>query len=182
MKRNKWIKIVIDTIFFAIHLVVIYILIKNGRPKYDGVIGVALFYLTFNIVEKKYEVDISNHIRILIVLTMLGHSFFGRYLNLYVRTSHFDTFLHVFGTYSFTLFTYTMIEQLFNVNFAPGIKRTIFIISLGISLGSLFELVEFTGDMAFHPKRRHQVSLMDTNIDLIADVFGAVIASVKMRK
>jgi len=48
---------------------------------------------------------------------------------------------------------------------------------LGITLGTLFEIVEFAFDY-FSKSSKNQHGLADTDVDMIFNVFGAVIAGI----
>ncbi|QDR80025.1 hypothetical protein [Sporomusa termitida] len=129
--------------------------------------------------EVKYTVKIPHTIRILVLTAILSDSFFGLYMNLYTTSAIFDKLQHVFGSYTFSLFFYNLICQLTQ----PAISRTfsfIFVISLGLSIGVFYEIGEFIGDLTIKPSVPSQPSLLDTNLDLIADVIGAFIAAVHL--
>jgi hypothetical protein len=48
---------------------------------------------------------------------------------------------------------------------------------LGLSLGSLYEILEFFTDSISHPVPPSQPSLLDTDLDLVADLAGALLAA-----
>jgi hypothetical protein len=84
--------------------------------------------------------------------------------------------LHVFGTFAFTLFFFSIIHKTTRMVYSSKLYTFIFITSLGVCLGVLFELIEFTLDILF--KANNQRGLLDTNLDLIANVLGAILAGV----
>ncbi len=108
---------------------------------------------------------------------MLIHSYFGTYLNLYHKSETFDLLLHLFGTYSFTLFYYSLLNHFSPKPNSINIREIILIISLGIAIGTVFELFEFLYDLFNKPSSHSQLGLVDTNLDLIFNIIGAFLAS-----
>jgi uncharacterized membrane protein YjdF len=134
-----------------------------------------LAYLIFVYIDIVKKLNIKQYIKILITLTIILHSSLGHNLKLYIITNWFDDFLHFFGTFSFTLLIYFLIRT--TISFYSNSRAFIFILvlSLGISIGAIFEIVEFSSDVIFNTN--HQKGLTDTNLDLIFDVLGAIFAS-----
>jgi uncharacterized membrane protein YjdF len=58
----------------------------------------------------------------------------------------------------------------------PKLYAAIFVFSVGITIGAIFEIIEFTFDKAKHTKM--QKGLKDTDLDLIFDVIGSVAAAI----
>jgi len=52
------------------------------------------------------------------------------------------------------------------------------VVSLGVSLGAFYEILEFLTDIFSHPIPISQPSLLDTDLDLMGDVIGAVFAAI----
>ncbi|WP_053957655.1 hypothetical protein [Inediibacterium massiliense] len=130
-----------------------------------------LFYLHWES-QKKYTV--KSYIKILILFTIII-DLLGFSLHFYDTVYWFDKALHMFGSFSITLFSYALI-QIFWKDFSSSHMLTfIFIASLGITIGVLYEIGEFILDLIFDSK--NQNGLIDTNLDLIFDIFGAILAS-----
>lgn len=124
----------------------------------------------------KFKLEIPQYILVLIIITMLGNSFLGNYLNLYNRSKTYDRYLHAFGAFTTALYVYILINRLFNPIINPRLYETIFIISLGISIGALFEIIEFAQDS--FKKTNNQKGLKDTDLDLIFNAIGSIIAGI----
>ena len=88
-----------------------------------------------------------------------------------------DRIQHIFGTYSFTLFFFFLITQLNAKSIISKTGEFIFIVALGIALGTFVEMIEFLIDIVTTPNIPYQPSLIDTNLDLISDMVGAIIAA-----
>lgn len=145
-----------------------------------GVTASTASFILYSLLENKYRLNISNYIRANVVLTITFHNFLGKYLNLYVRSFLFDNPLHVYGNYSFTLFFYALIAQVFHPQFRSQWSKFLYIVLLGISLGLIFELGEFVLDIISQPIIPNQQGLNDTNFDMLFDLCGSIIAAVHL--
>ena len=110
------------------------------------------------------------------MIAIFGHTYFGNLLNFYNSSKHFDRYLHAFGSFSFALFVYSIIEKSINPVISSKLYSAIFVVALGISMAVVFEIIEFTHDSLLKTKK--QKGLKDTDFDLISDVIGAIIAGV----
>lgn len=166
-------------IFFLMSQVaIIFGLAGEGHFDYiRSVLGTTALWVAYTFCEVRCKIYMNNYVRILVVITLLCDGFFGYYLNLYETSFIFDKLLHVFGTYAFSLFSYILAIQLLRspVN---RLFKFIVIVCLGLSLGTIYEIMEFFTDTFFHPALVSQPSLLDTDLDLIGDVIGAVIAGI----
>lgn len=132
-----------------------------------------LLYLVLLVVEHYYKFHIENFVVVFAMLTALGHALIGQYFDIYNKSKHYDRYLHAFGSFSYALFSYSLIEK----TVAPiGSKLNLFffVTALGISLGVFLEIIEFSQDCVAGTE--NQKGLVDTNVDLIADVIGSIIA------
>ena len=55
-------------------------------------------------------------------------------------------------------------------------KEIVLFILLSTTLGTFYEIFEFLQDELFKPVVKNQPSLLDTDLDLISDVTGGIIA------
>lgn len=140
----------------------------------------AVLLLAYTLWEIKCRLYMSNYVRALIVITVVADSYAGGYLGYYMTSQIFDKALHLFGTYSFAMFFYILLAQLIIRQPVNRLFTCLFIICLGISLGVVYELLEFAVDMINKPVLPGQASLIDTDLDLAADTVGAVIAAVQL--
>jgi len=177
-KRNKLINL-ITVIFLILQILIGYGLVINnqGNNIYEVIITTA-FFIGYTFFEIKYDLYLSNYIRVLVMLTILLHNFVGNYLNFYTKSFIFDKGLHCFGTYAFTLFTYVIINE--TIKDYTNKKKSlefIFIFCIGIALGAFFEFLEFAIDLTLKPSIPAQGTLLDTNLDMIWDTVGSAIAA-----
>ncbi|QEK11740.1 hypothetical protein FQB35_04815 [Crassaminicella thermophila] len=165
-------------IFFSIIMLLIMIgfIKKKEYSCIYNLIAIYLGYLLFTYFEYKKKFHVRNSIKGLVIITAILHNLFGEYFKLYTTTKWFDKGLHLFGTFSVSLFCYSIINS--SIAFFPRSKVFIFIliVSTGITIGTLFEHLEFITDSIL--KSKTQTNLVDTDLDLIFNTLGATIAGV----
>ena len=100
----------------------------------------------------------------------------GNYLKVYNTSKYYDRFLHALGSFSFSLFYYSILTKTTTLTIEPKFYISIFVASIGISLGCIYEIYEFISDSIIKSNNQH--GLKDTNFDLISDVIGSIIAGI----
>lgn len=176
MKENKRtaLEIIILTIILSFAIAGFYM-----RKEYNYILNsimVYSIYLFFIYFEYKRNLKIQNYIRILVLATALIHNIFGQYFHLYKTTKWFDKALHVFGTFSFTLLSYSIIKLFSRILEESKVIAFIIIISIGITLGAFLENIEFALDKVMKTNNQHGMN--DINYDLIFNVLGAALAGI----
>ena len=165
-------------IFILMQFITITALAINNKMNNVGeVLFVTILFIGYIVLGKKFSFNISNYTHICLALVVIVHSLGGKYLNLYSRSVNFDSYLHIFGAYAVTLFLYTVIRNIMGVSFASKISNFLYITLLGIGIGVIFELLEFIVDITIKPPVHNQQSLIDTNLDMISDMIGSLIAA-----
>ncbi|MEG0773428.1 hypothetical protein [Clostridium sp.] len=180
---NKRVKVInlLTIIFLVIQLFIGYGLYKSGQINYlYEIIAISVLFLAYTFWEIKSNLYMSNYIRFLIMATLLAHVFIGDYLDFYSKSFIFDKALHGFGTYSFTLFSYAIINQMVTSNGSKKAYNFIFIIALGMALGQLFEFLEFAIDLTIKPSPPAQGDVFDTNLDMILNTLGSIVAALHL--
>ncbi|NSB40695.1 putative membrane protein YjdF [Clostridium saccharoperbutylacetonicum] len=112
----------------------------------------------------------------LVLISIIGNNFIGDYMDLYNSTKHYDRFLHALGSFSFALFFYSILDKLVLHITSPKYYVSIFVATIGISLGCIYEIYEFILDSTLNYNNQH--GLKDTNFDLLSDVIGSIIAAI----
>ncbi|MEY8738389.1 hypothetical protein AB9M62_01725 [Bacillales bacterium AN1005] len=177
--NNKRSRYIIDVIFITIQLICIIGLFTYGSYDYMRMaIDNLIFWIIYMIFEAKFKWNIPLYVRITAVVAISSNDFLGEYLNLYVTSFIYDRFQHVFGTYAMTLWGYFIIQQIIKVKFTEKTFIGIFIITLSVAFGGFYELLEFLEDKLYDPVIKNQPSLLDTDLDLLSDLTGGVIASI----
>lgn len=137
-----------------------------------------IFYLIFLILQYKLRFQINAFIIMLVLITFIGNNLVGQYLDLYNSSKYYDRFLHAFGSFSFSIFFYLILEKITIHMISPKFYNSILIAMIGISLGCIFEIYEFISDSTSTSNLKNQHGLKDTNFDLISDIIGSVIAGI----
>lgn len=154
-------------------------IVSRGNHDFIGnIIGSSLFWIAYTLFEYIYKLKISYYIRLAIVIAIISDGFLGFYLNLYVISPIFDRVQHVFSTYIFSLFFYAILMHFKHKPIEMRWIRFIFIAAIGMAIGSINEIIEFAADTVMKPQIPNQPSLQDTNLDLISNAVGALIAGV----
>lgn len=168
----------ISVLFLMIQSVLIFELSRSGQSSYArSVMSITFLWALYTFLEARYGLFMNMYIRAMVIISLLGDSFCGSFLDLYTTSSIFDKFLHILGSYSFSLFFYILVIQLLT----GPIKRSfkfILILSLGLSVGAFYEILEFITDTFSHPNPISQPSLLDTDLDLVGDLIGSFIAAI----
>jgi hypothetical protein len=153
------------------------------QKKYKYVLESAtiyVFFLSYIFIERRGNFRTEDFIKILVILSLISHSLIGRYFELYRNSKWFDDLLHVFGSFSFALFYYSIINETIGIYYKNKIFPFIFIILLGTSSGTFFELIEFSVDILFNTNAQN--GLLDTNLDMLFNTIGAFLAALFYHK
>lgn len=176
MKKSNVLGFEAVLLTIIIFLAVIGFLVKKQYNFIYNSLIIYLSYLLLIYLEYKEKFTVKYYTKILVIITALLHNISGQYFNLYRTTKWFDKVLHLFGTFSFALFLYSIIESTIKISHESKLYTFIIIASIGITVGVLLENLEFVLDIIMKTKNQHGVN--DINLDLIFNVIGAVIAGV----
>jgi uncharacterized membrane protein YjdF len=176
---KTYIEKVLDWLFIFIQIICIIALFSDGNFDYMRMaLGNLFFWIIYMILEKKEGWRIPLYIRIITLLSITFNDYLGEYLNWYVTSSLYDRLQHLFGTYALTLWIFFVIQQFIQLKLKNQRLTILFIFSLALALGTIYELLEFIEDEVFKPKIKNQPSLLDTDLDLISDLAGGILAVV----
>lgn len=178
MTNEKSTLLRITVLFLTIQMVLMFELSRQGQDSYTrSVLITTCLWSIYTFLEARYGFYMNTYVRVMVVITIVFDGLFGCYLDLYTKSSIFDKMLHAFGTYAFSLFAYVLVVQLLK-HPVHSLFKFILVVSLGVSLGAFYEILEFLTDTFSHPMPISQPSLLDTNLDLIGDVIGANFAAI----
>ncbi len=138
---------------------------------------------------KKIKVEMPDFFLVIFILFCFAHFFCGEILNFYATIKWWDSMLHTFAGVLLSLLCFSTINllndnKIMNIN---TVHLVIMAICCTITLGVLWEIVEFTIDSIFASNMQrayHSITgepfvgrqaLLDTMKDLILDSIGAVI-------
>lgn len=168
----------INYIFILIQFITIIALAIERKFDYvTEVLLVTSIFVVYIFLENKYRFYVSNYIRVCLMLVIIFHSFVGKYINLYLLSDIFDNYLHVFGVYAVAIFVYSILRCFMWILFTSTISNFLYVTLLGFGIGAIFEILEFIVDITINPRINNQAGLIDTDLDLIADLVGALLAA-----
>ena len=178
MNNDNLTRFSITGLFLVSQILIMLGLAWQGHLDYvRSVMVTTLCWIGYTFLEARYQLYMNHYVRVIMVITLISDAFFGYYLNLYATSFVFDKMLHVFGTYTFSLFAYILVVQLLNNPVKQSFKF-ILVVCLGLSIGTFYEVLEFITDLISHPVPPSQPSLLDTDLDLMGDVIGAVLSAI----
>lgn len=179
-KTKNW-RMILTILFIIIQVAIMFGLAAKQQTDFMRSTAMTTgLWIVYIAIEMKYGLYMSNYVRSVVMIAIICDSFFGYYLGYYITSDVFDKILHAFGTYSFALFFYLLVTQLLLKTPLSRSFAYFFIVTLGISFGALYELLEFLVDNTTQPALRGQAGLLDTDLDLLADTIGALLAAVHL--
>ncbi|WEG13518.1 hypothetical protein PU629_03890 [Pullulanibacillus sp. KACC 23026] len=171
-------KNVINYLFLAIELAGLMALFVTHNHLFIGmIIGNFIFWVIYLILEAKWNWCLPLYIRIMVILSIIGNGILGGVFKLYLNMAIFDQLLHVFASYSVAIWVYYLVQQFAGVVLAKRRLHFVIIFCLALALGAVYEIMEFGVDHMIQSKHKNQASLYDTDLDLISDLIGGLIAS-----
>lgn len=122
-----------------------------------------------------FDLEIPDYIIFMPLVSVFISGFFGHYLGRFQKSKIFDRYLHGYTSFACALLAYCLVENLF-VTGGSKAFRALFVFSLGMAMGALFELMEAAHDVK--SRLKGQPSLKDTNMDMLFDLIGSIVAAV----
>ena len=121
-----------------------------------------------------FRLDISLFLMILAVVSVFLDSYIGYYQNFYRKSKVVDRGVHCYNTFALSLLFYNII-MLLTEEGGSKTFRALFVLLLGIALGSVHEILEFIADIRHNTQM--QKGLKDTNFDIIFNMIGSISAA-----
>lgn len=178
----KIIFITVLTFYYSLEIFILSQLHKNkNRINFKRDITSLISSSILLIIIYLFKISIPYIILIFFIISLLIGSFFGYYLDYYNKLKHFDRYLHGYDSFSFSLLFYFIIIN-FMQSGGSKIFRAFFISFLGITIGVVFEIIEFLTDIKQQEVKTHrtamQKGLSDTDSDLIFNFIGSILGAV----
>ena len=177
LHTHKTVMVALTVSFLVIQVFVMIGLAGKGYPGFMRATAMTTgLMVLYTVAEYKWKLYMNNYIRAAVLIALIADSAGGQYLEYYITSTVFDKILHAFGAYALSMFCYILMSQL--LTHQVGKAFTFFwVLALGISIGALYEIMEFTMDTLTKPTLPGQPSLYDTDMDLISDSIGAAVAA-----
>lgn len=141
-------------------------------PMQAAIMSFAIFVLLMIIYFLSY-LQIPEMLMIFSMAAIWSNTYFGYCRYLFETSRVFDRFMHAYGTFSYTLLFFAILRN-FIIMGGSEFFITLFVFTLGNTIGVLFEIFEFYSDMK---KGTHtQQGLKDTDMDMIFNIVGSAAA------
>lgn len=114
-------------------------------------------------------------------ITLIGHFFLGNYIDLYHKSTTYDRWLHLLGAFSSSLLVFSVLNSAIIPFPDSDFYMSFFVMTLGVFIGTLFEILEFMHDVISKKKLPCQHGLADTDYDMIFNLLGSIIAGFAVR-
>lgn len=148
---------------------------KKKKVYAKSALATYLFYTAVFLALWIFNIKVPSYQLLLTMLTILGACFFGHYLECYTKSKTFDRYLHGFGSFSFSLLTYSVLSHFIETG-GSLLFQALFVFLIGNTLGVIFELVEMRHDRKTRVKS--QKGLIDTDMDMLFNLFGSILAGI----
>ncbi|MDD3413473.1 MAG: hypothetical protein PHY47_05680 [Lachnospiraceae bacterium] len=148
---------------------------KQKKQYANSILSTYIFFSLVFIAIWSLKLTVPSYVIGFSMLAVFFTCFFGYYLEYYLRSKTFDRFLHAFGSFSFAQLSFCILDDFIDTN-SSKIFRSTFIFLLGNTLGIIIELAEANLDKKANIK--NQRGLKDTNMDLLSDMIGSILASI----
>ncbi|MEA3514255.1 MAG: hypothetical protein U9R34_02175 [Nanoarchaeota archaeon] len=158
-------------------LMVVSIVRKDLFLIFSSVIALFFTFLP-SIIERNYKINIPLEFETFVTLFLFLHFALGEMQGFYHKVAWWDLMLHSSSAVMLGILGFMIIYVLFYTKEVKGNAFFIAVFSLffALSLGAIWEIFEFTADMLFG-FRMQGSGLVDTMVDLILDLIGALIAA-----
>jgi hypothetical protein len=158
---------------FMIALLFYYMAVGDYLFAVANVVAIAVS-LAPSFIQRNYRITLPFELDLLVTLAIFLHIYFGEELMFYERIGAWDVFLHFFSTAVLSLIGFMFV---YTLHYTGKLRLTIpmigyFTFFFALSMGALWEILEFAVDSAFDTTA--QETLSDTMWDLIVDSISAL--------
>ncbi|MBP2630759.1 MAG: hypothetical protein H6Q70_1387 [Firmicutes bacterium] len=154
------------------------IISRGNRDFIGNIVGTTVFWLVYTFCGYIYKLRVHYYIRLAVVVSIISDSLFGFYFNLYVTSPLFDRIQHIFAAYALALFFYAICVCFMKDVIKDKWMIFILVTAIGMAAGSFYEIIEFAIDTIMKPQILNQPSLQDTDLDLLSNTVGAILAGI----
>lgn len=147
---------------------------RDKIAKKSAIASIVFLWLIF-IVSYIFKFSMPYIAYILAIVSLLMDSYLGYYRSLYYRTKKYDRIQHVIGSFSFAIFFYFFLSNIFEYG-GSKVFQAFYVLLLGVFYGTVYELIEFISDS--RNREKMQRGLKDTDFDMLSDLIGSLAAAV----
>jgi uncharacterized membrane protein YjdF len=148
---------------------------KGTKVHAKGVLTALIAYSLIFFAIWIFGLKIPDYIIFMPMVSVFVSGFYGHYLGRFQKSKIFDRYLHGYTSFACALLAYYIVENLF-VTGGSKAFRALFVFSLGMAMGAMFELMEAAHDVK--SRLKGQPDLRDTNMDMAFDLIGSIVAAI----
>jgi uncharacterized membrane protein YjdF len=168
---------IVYAVFLSAEAFIVCRYIRTGNKMYvKSVLTVNILFALYTVADEVFGIGVPYLVRILVIIGMFLHTFFGYFKDLYTRSRTFDRYVHAYGSFAYALFFYALLSRIFAASVSPKLFAALMVMFVGIAAGGVFEIIEYFVDKRMPVKT--QRGLKDTDVDLICDVIGSAAAGI----
>ncbi len=172
----RWIILLLLVLYSVVDLYLLRIFCKDkNKIARKSAISSFVFIWLIYLLDRIFVFQLPEITYFLVLLSFFFNGFFGYYQNLFNRTRKYDRFQHAFGCFSFAIFLYYLLSNIMDYGGSKAFQA-FYIFLLGVFSGIYTEILEFLHDLKHDEKM--QKGLRDTNVDLVFNVMGSVLAAI----
>ena len=161
--------------YSAVNILILWAFFKKGKKTEAKSVSAAFGLLwVVTLTDRIFRLGLPPLDFIFLMTALTLYSLFGMYFDLFHRSRTFDRLVHGVGAFSYAVLLYDLLSKFIRYG-GSAVFRALYAMLLGISLGAAYEIYEFAADAKRSDKL--QRGLMDTDLDLIFDVAGALCAA-----
>jgi VanZ family protein len=172
----RWLILLLLVLYSIVDLYLLRVFCKDKQKiAQKSAISSLVFIWLIYLIDRIFIFQLPELAYFLVLLSFFFNEYFGYYRNLFNRTKKYDRFQHAFGCFSFAIFLYFLLSNIVDYGGSKTFQA-LYVFLLGIFSGVYTEILEFLHDLKHEEKM--QKGLRDTNVDLIFDVIGSVLAAI----
>lgn len=147
---------------------------KKEKTATKAAVSALVFVWSTFLVNRIFDFQIPELAFLFVMVSLFTDCYFGYYRNFYHRSRKFDRVQHAMGSFSFAVFFYFFLSHFFDYGGSKTFQA-FYVLLLGVFVGMLYELFEFSADLKQEEKM--QKGLRDTDFDMLSDVIGSLFAA-----
>jgi len=139
------------------------------------ILAAFLPFLVYTVCVLVFHWAVPTHVLLWAMAAQFVQTCFGYYLDRFERSARFDRYMHVLMCFAYSLLLFSTLTALSGGTISR-LYAALFVFTIGLSVGVVVELFEFVADRWSKSPIRHQKGLRDTDMDMVSNAIGSVLA------
>lgn len=141
------------------------------------ILAAFLPFLVYAVCVLVFRWAVPMHVLLWAMAAQFVQTCFGYYLDRFERSIHFDRYMHTLLCFAYSLLLFSTLTALADGTISQ-LYAALFVFTIGLSVGVFIELFEFVADRWSKSPTRHQKGLRDTDMDLVSNTIGSILAGI----